>query len=175
MEGLQRAWSLMLVRGIVSLIFGALIIFYPVLSLRLLIIFFAAYVLVWGLFNTFYALRDRQPHWKFMLLEGIFGILIGAVMLMMPKLSAIMVLYVVAVWAVLSGIMQLAIAIKWRKHIQNDFWLGLAGILGILFGILIVVYPHDGILAIAWLFGVYVILAGIALIILGFKLRRQNS
>ena len=156
MEGNQfkQTWPLMMLRGIVSLLFGAVIIFYPVLSLRLFMIFFAAYVLVWGLFTIFYALRDKQPQWKLALVEGIVAAVIGLVMLLMPKLSAIMVLYVVSVWAILTGIMQLTIAIKWREHIKNDFWLGLAGILAILFGILIIVYPADGVLAIAWLLGV---------------------
>ena len=142
------------------------------LSLRLLIIFFAAYIFVWGIFSVFYTLRNRPSGSALAIFEGLVGIILGLSMLTMPKLSALMVLYVVAVWAILTGILQFVFALNCRSEIKNNFWLGLGGLLGILFGIMIVVYPHDGILAIAWLLGLYAILAGVALIIMSFKIKK---
>lgn len=174
MDGIKKAWPLMLIRGLISIAFGCLIIFYPVLSLRLLMVFFGAYVLVWGGFTIFTAIASHksQPQWGVTLIEGLIALVIGISILVVPKLSEIMVLYIVALWALITGVAQLWIAIKWRAQVKNDFWLGLAGILGILFGILIIAYPADGILAVAWLLGMYAILAGFILSILALKLRK---
>ena len=131
-------------------------------------------MLVAGLFGLYYALHNKHeaPSWRLQFVEGLLGVIIGLVVLISPSMSAVMLLYIVAFWAILSGAMQLSVAI--RRHMRHSFWLGLSGILTLCFAILLLVYPADGILAVAWLIGLYAILFGSVLLILGLRLRKPT-
>ena len=114
MDAIKKVWPIMILRGVLSIIFGLLIMYYPILSLGLLMIFFGAYLLVAGLFSTYYGITNRQkdPHWQLQLAEGILSIIIGLAVLITPSISEIMLLYMIALWAIFSGCIQIWMAIR---------------------------------------------------------------
>ena len=175
-EGLARNWWLVALRGLVAIIFGVLTIINPAMSLAALILFFGAYALADGVFTVIAAVmrRGNEPRWVALLVSGILGILIGAVTFLMPGLTALVLLYIIATWAVIRGIIEIAVAIQLRKEIQGEFWLILAGALSVVFGGLLFAFPGTGALAFVLWIGVFAIVFGIVLMGLAFRLQGWN-
>lgn len=175
-EGLARNWWLVALRGLAAIIFGVLTIINPAMSLAVLILFFGAYALADGVFTAIAAImrRGNEPRWVALLVSGILGILIGAVTFLMPGLTALVLLYIIATWAVIRGIIEIAVAIKLRKEIQGEFWLILAGALSVVFGGLLFAFPGTGALAVVLWIGVFAIVFGIVLMGLALRLQGWN-
>ncbi|HET7424721.1 MAG TPA: DUF308 domain-containing protein, partial [Gemmatimonadales bacterium] len=107
-----------------------------------------------------------------MVIEGLLGIAAGLVTFMNPGITGVVLLWLLAGWAILSGIVQLVAAIRLRRVIQGELFLGLAGVVAILFGVLLIARPGAGLLALAFLLGWFAIFYGVVLIALGLRLRR---
>lgn len=167
---LSRTWWLLLLRGIVAIIFGLLTFFMPGITLYVLIIFFGAYTLVDGIFGLIAAYRGRRHRdWWWWLLWGLVSIATGILTFCLPEVTGFVLLCLIAAWAIVSGIFQIAAAIKLRKDIPGEGWLILAGILSLLFGIALFVWPVAGALAVVWMIGIYAMVFGILNIILAFR------
>ncbi len=170
---LARNWSLVALRGAVALIFGLLTLFNPGLTLRLLVLFFGVYVLVDGLVAAGSALanrRDEQP-WGSLLIVAILEIGIGFVTLFWPGVTGMALLYIVAFWAIIMGLGAIFTAIRLRKVVEGEWLLALAGVLSVVFGVVVAFFPGAGALAIAIWIGAYAILLGGLLLALAFRLR----
>jgi uncharacterized membrane protein HdeD (DUF308 family) len=113
----------------------------------------------------------RGERWGVLLLEGLAGIAAGAIALLWPGLTLLALLALIAAWAVLSGVFEIAAAIRLRKEISGEWLLALAGVATLGFGVLLVVFPAAGTLALVLLVGIYAVLFGVTLIALGFRLR----
>jgi uncharacterized membrane protein HdeD (DUF308 family) len=176
-EGLARNWWLVALRGLAAIIFGVLTIINPAMSLAVLILFFGAYALADGVFTVVAAVmrRRNEPRWVGLLLSGILGILIGALTFMMPGVTTIVLLYIIAGWAVIRGILEISVALTLRKEIQGEFWLILAGALSVVFGGFLFAFPGTGALAVVLWIGVFAIVFGIVLMALAFRLKRWNQ
>lgn len=174
---MSKNWWLFLIRGIASIIFGLLALLMPGLTLFVLLAFFAAYAIIDGTATAFasFQSRDTDSRWVWGLLEGGIGILAGIAVLLWPNIAAITLLIVIAVWAVLTGILQIAAAIRLRKEIDNEFWLGLSGVISIIFGVYIFLFPGAGAVTLAWLIGIYAIMFGIFFVALALRLRGMNT
>jgi uncharacterized membrane protein HdeD (DUF308 family) len=173
---LARNWGLVALRGVASLVFGLLTLFYPALSLTVLVLFFGAYALVNGAFVIAAAVANRrgQPRWMALLVSGVLGILVGALTIWMPGVTALVLLYLIAAWAILTGVAEIAAGIRLRKVMTGEWLLILGGVLSVAFGLALVVFPGAGALAIALWIGAYATVLGILLIALGFRLRSWN-
>lgn len=173
LQGLARNWWVIALRGVIAILFGAFTIMNPGLSLAALVLLFGAYALVDGVFAVIAALtrRDEEPRWVALLLSGIVGIAIGILTFVMPALTAVAVLYLIAAWAVVRGIFEIAAAIRLRKAIRGELWLILAGVLSVLFGILLFARPGAGALALLLWIGVFAIVLGVFLVLLAFRIR----
>ena len=174
---IARSWCSTLVHGLLSAILGILILSYPGLTVGLLIIFFAAYAFVSGLFNSIAAIANRKNNedWSIHLIEGLVGIGVGILVWTWPGISALLLLYVIAAWAVITGILQVLTAIKLRKHIKHEFLLGICGIISLIFGIYVFRFPGAGALALAWVIGIYTLAIGILLVILSFQIKHTQK
>lgn len=174
---LERNWWLPLVRGIAAILFGIAAFVWPGLTLAMLVLLFGAYALVDGVFGVVDSIRyrDRIANWGLWLLEGILGIVVGALTLLMPGVSAFVLLMFVAGWAIAGGVLRIVAAIQLRKRIEGEWLLGLSGVLSILFGVLLVVVPAAGILSLVWLIGAWAVVFGIVLTVLAFRLRRAGK
>ena len=171
---MARNWWVLVVRGALAILFGILAFVWPGLTVVALVALFGAFALVDGILALVAAFRahGRRRQWWTFALEGLFGIALGVLTFLWPDVTAIALLYLIAAWSVLTGIFEIAAAIRLRKVIRGEFFLGLAGALSILFGILVVVFPGAGAVAIVWAIAVFAILFGVLLVAVGIRLRR---
>jgi uncharacterized membrane protein HdeD (DUF308 family) len=168
----SRLWWMVALRGLLLLLFGLAAVFWPGVTLTVLVLWIGAGFLVNGLFALVAAVAGRDVEGRgFLLVEGVLGILAGIVTFVYPGITQIVLLWVLAAWAIFSGIAQIAAAIQFRKVIRGEWLLGLAGALAVLFGMLLVARPAVGLLTVALLIGWFAILYGAALLALGFRLR----
>ena len=174
---LARNWWTVALRGAIAIIFGLAALFWPNITLTALIFIFAAFVLVSGVLLAIAAFRDglNHTHGWLMLLEGVIGIAIGIMAFVWPGITALVLLYIIAAWAIVTGVLEIIAAIQVRKEIQNEWLLAIAGIASILFGILLLVWPIAGALAILWIIAAYAIIFGVLLLILAFRLRNWGT
>jgi uncharacterized membrane protein HdeD (DUF308 family) len=170
---LARDWGVVVFRGVAAVVFGALAMFVPAITLGALLLLFGVYALVDGAFTIWAAVRDWRggPH-AVTLLLGVLSVGIGLATFIAPTVTALVLLYLVAWWALVTGIGQIAAAIRLRRAISGEWLLGLAGLLSVGFGIVLIFFPGAGALAITLWIGAYALVLGIVLIALGLRLRR---
>ncbi|MHB1551585.1 MAG: HdeD family acid-resistance protein [Vulcanimicrobiaceae bacterium] len=173
LQVLARNWWALLVRGIAAILFGILAFALPGTTLFVLVMLFGAYALVDGVFALVAAVRAAEAHTRFwpLAVEGIVGSVIGLATFFYPGITAMALLFLIAAWAVLTGILEIAAALQLRRELAGEIWLVVSGVLSIAFGILIVAFPGGGVLAVLWILAVYAILFGAALVALGLRLR----
>src|SRR5215813_1244689 len=171
---LARNWGWIALRGVLAILFGVVALASPASAFAAIVLLFGAYAFVDGVFALVALFRGagRDRFWV-LVLEAVVGIGIGVLTIARPATTALVLLYYVGIWAILTGIFELAAAIRLRKEITGEFWLGLAGVLSIAFGILLFVIPGPGSLAIAIWVGAYALIFGVMLEFLAFRLRRH--
>jgi uncharacterized membrane protein HdeD (DUF308 family) len=172
-----RNWWMVALRGVLALLFGLVALFFPRIALLAFIYVFAAYAIIDGLVAITVAIRERGSlsRWGWVLAEGILSVAAGVVAAVYPGLTALVLLYVVAAWAILTGIAELVTAFSIREQASREWALGAAGVLSIVFGILLFISPRAGILALLWVVGLYAILFGILFLVRAFQLRSWAS
>lgn len=170
---LAKGWWLLLLRGIAGVVFGVLAFVWPGLTLFTLVIFYGAYVLVDGvlaLVSAFTGGEKPVSTW-WLVLVGLAGIVAGLLTFLWPGVTALVLVIFIGAWSIVHGIFEIIGAIQLRKEIDNEWLLILAGAMSVLFGILILVAPGAGALALVWLIGAYSIVFGVLLIGLSLRLR----
>jgi uncharacterized membrane protein HdeD (DUF308 family) len=167
---LARNWWALALRGLAAVLFGLLTFFVPGITLVTLVLLFGVYALMDGFFNMIAFFRVPAHHWA-LLLEGVIGIIAGIITFAWPAISALVLLYVIAFWAIFTGVFEIIAGIRLRKVITNEWLLLGLGALSLLFGILILFAPGVGALAIVLWIGAYACVFGIALLALAFRLR----
>jgi uncharacterized membrane protein HdeD (DUF308 family) len=169
----RRYWWMLLIRGVVAVLFGLAAIVWPGLTALVLVYLFGAFAFVDGIVAVVVSLQERAivPRWWVLLIEGIVGILIGVLTFFSPIVTALVLLYLIATWAILTGILEIAAAFSMRRALALEWTLAIAGILSIILGILLAIQPVNGILAVVWIIGVYAIVFGVLLIIRSFQFR----
>ncbi|HWC33017.1 MAG TPA: HdeD family acid-resistance protein [Actinomycetota bacterium] len=173
MEELARNWWVLLVRGVLAVVFGVLALIWPGLALDVLVVLFGAFALVDGVFAIAAAIRaaERKRTWWPLVVEGVSGIALGIVAFVWPGITALALLYVIAAWAVVTGVFEIAAAIRLRREIRGEWLLAFAGAASVAFGMLVAIFPGAGALAVVWAIGAYAILFGVLLVALGIRLR----
>jgi uncharacterized membrane protein HdeD (DUF308 family) len=168
--------TMLLFRGIAAVLFGILTLVWPNLSLAVLVLLFGVFAVVGGITTVAAALRNREEQgWGLLLFEGILGILAGVVALVWPGIAALAFLYLLAAWAILTGILELVAPLSFPMRGGRAVLMVLAGLLSIVFGVLIAAQPASGLLAVVWLIGVYAIVFGVMYIVVYFESRSLAS
>jgi uncharacterized membrane protein HdeD (DUF308 family) len=174
---LARNWWALLIRGIAAVIFGILAFTWPGATLFAICILFGAYAFVDGVFAIVAAVRAAQAHerwWPFVI-EGIVGLAIAAITFYDVTITFLALYFTVAVWAFITGILEIAAGIQLRKHIANEFLLILAGLASIVFGVFMFWHPVAATIAIVWIIATYAVVFGIIMIALAFRLRAHAT
>jgi uncharacterized membrane protein HdeD (DUF308 family) len=173
MDALTRHWWAFVIRGLVAILFGIACWVWPGLTLTALVIVFGAYALVDGIFAVAAGIASygENRRWWAEILVGLAGVAAGIVAWVWPGITALTLLYIIALWAIASGVFEIGAAVELRHSIENEWFLGIGGALSVLFGILLIIFPGSGALALLWLIGAYAVLFGSLLIALGFRAR----
>jgi uncharacterized membrane protein HdeD (DUF308 family) len=181
LEGLltnyARDWWLIALRGVLAVIFGALAFAWPAIALLALVTLWGAFALADGILSLIAAWRIRdagRPLWP-LILMGFLGVAVGVATFIWPGITAIALLMFIAFWAIVTGILQIVMAIRLRREIQNEWLLGLAGALSVAFGVIMIARPGAGAVAVVWVIAAYAVFFGLLLIALAFKLRRLGG
>jgi uncharacterized membrane protein HdeD (DUF308 family) len=161
-------WGAMVLRGIAAVLFGLAALLWPGMTLLVLLVIFALYALVDGLFAIVAGIRDTGGRRWLLLAEGVLGLLAGLVVLFWPGETALVLVYVISAWAILTGLLKVIMAISFRRQVENWWLMGLGGALSVLFGGILGFLPGAGLLTLVWLVGIYALILGLALIVLGF-------
>lgn len=172
-EYLARNWGWIVLRGVTAVMFGLLAVARPDLTLAALVIMWGAYAIVDGILAVVAGLRIRdrgRPLWS-LFVVGLLGIAAGVLTFIWPGLTALALLMVIASWAVGVGVFQIVAAIRLRKVIEGEWALALSGLLSVAFGVLMMVRPDAGALAVVWMIAANAITLGVLLCMLGFGLR----
>ncbi len=169
----SRMWWAIVLRGLCALVFGILCFVWPMATIGALVLLFGAYALVDGIFSIVAAISSKEPDSIrfYMVCRGLFGIAAGVLTFVWPQITGMVLLYFIAIWAIVTGIFEIIAAIRLRKAITGELFLALSGIASIIFGVLLFAYPGAGALAVVTIIGVYAIVFGILLLILGLRLR----
>ncbi|KDN13608.1 HdeD family acid-resistance protein [Snodgrassella communis] len=171
---LSENWWMVLIRGGAALIFGLLTWFYPFISILIMVMFFGVYALIDGVLGVVIAINGRRTHqdWWLMLIWGMVSILAGIMTFFVPGITWLVLITFIAIWSLVSGILQIIAAIRLRKSIRGEGWMIVAGMLSVLVGIILLINPVQGGIALTWVIGVYAALFGVMNIALAFRLRR---
>ena len=165
-------WWTVVMRGLTAVVFGLLAFAWPHLTLATLVLLFGFYALIHGTFSLIAAIGNRQTGDRWLLaLEGVVGIWAGIVTLRTPSTTAMVLIFFVWVWAIATGILRIAEAIRLRKEISGEVWLALSGVVTILFGVLLMLRPVIGLIGLASLIAGYAVILGLFEILLGWELR----
>jgi uncharacterized membrane protein HdeD (DUF308 family) len=174
LDHLAKNWGWIALRGAAAVLFGILSFAWPGVTLVVLTLFFGAYAFLDGVFALIAAYKGREGRkavWP-LVLVGVLGVAVGIATFLWPEMTALALLMFIAVWALFVGIFQIAVAIRLRKEIENEWLLGISGALSVLFGVLMIASPGAGALAVVWVIAAYSIAFGVLLIALGFRLKK---
>jgi uncharacterized membrane protein HdeD (DUF308 family) len=171
LQALAERWWVPVVRGIAAVVFGILALVAPTISLFALVIMWGAYAFVDGAFNLVHAARKPEStrSWWWLVVEGLISLGAGIFTFVYPGITTLALVTIIAVWAVLTGIAEIAAAIRLRREVSGEWLLAASGVLSIVLGLFLFLSPGAGALALVWVIGVYAIIFGLMLIALGVR------
>lgn len=171
-------WQTLVLRGIVALLFGILSLVWPGISLIVFLTIFGIYAFVDGIASIVSALATEQGrrNWVWLLIIGLAGIAAGVITFAYPGMTVLVLLYIIAAWAIVTGVFEIIMAIEAHMVKAESRWLwGISAVLGIILGILLYSNPLTGILSLVWLVGFFALVFGFAQIMLGIRIRGVES
>jgi uncharacterized membrane protein HdeD (DUF308 family) len=171
---LAKNWWAVGIRGVIGILFGLVALFLPGATMLSLVLVFAAYAFVDGVFAIVSAVRAarERERWGYLLLEGIVDIAAAAVAVFWPGITVVAFVFVVAFWAIFTGVLELMAAFR-LDFIDGRGWLIFGGIVSVLYGVLLIVAPMIGAVVLTWWLGAYALVFGVCLVVLAFKLRAR--
>jgi uncharacterized membrane protein HdeD (DUF308 family) len=170
---MHQRWTFILLRGIAAIAFGVFTWLRPGISLKALVLLFGAYAFLDGILATTTAIGGRhneKPRWL-LLFTGIVGIVVGVMTFVTPGVTAVALLFYIAIWAIAHGVLEIAVAIRIRKEVDGEWRLILAGLASVAFGLLLMARPGTGALTALWLIGSYAVAFGILMVMLALKVK----
>jgi uncharacterized membrane protein HdeD (DUF308 family) len=172
---MARNWWMLVLRGACAILFGIFAWTWPGVTLGVLIVLWGLYAFADGVlaFAAAFTGAAGRPWWA-LIVEGLVSFGAAAAAIFFPGVSAVVLLYLIAAWAIVTGVLEIVAAIQLRKEIKGELWLGLAGVASLLFGFLLFTRPGAGALAVVWIIGTYAVAFGALLVALGFRVKTLN-
>jgi uncharacterized membrane protein HdeD (DUF308 family) len=171
---LLKSWWMLALRGAAALLFGILALIWPGMTLLVLVALFAAYALISGGASVVAAIRNRNSDkgWWLILLLGVVSLAAGVIAVFNPGITILVLVLIMGANALVTGILDIVVAIRLRKQIEREWLLALAGVVSIVFGLLVFLFPAAGALAMVFMVSFYATLTGILLLTLAFRARK---
>ncbi len=170
---LAKNWWAVELRGALTFLFGLLALFLPAITLGALVIVFGIYAFAEGIVLLVMSFnRQKAQHWWITLFQGLVGIGAGIVTFAWPGITAFALLLIIAFWALVTGVLEIIGAIRLRKEIKGEWLLVLSGILSLIFALVLLFNPAAGAIALVWVIGLYAVIFGILLMVLGIRMHR---
>jgi uncharacterized membrane protein HdeD (DUF308 family) len=173
---LAQNWWLFTLRGVLGIIFGLIALIFPGPTMLSLVLFFSAYMLVDGVFgiiSAVRAIRRKEDRWGLLIFEGLLNIAVGIAAFLLPGITIIAFVWLIAAWAIVSG--GLMTAAGFRLNVDHGrWWMVLGGLASLAYGVLLIITPLIGAIVLTWWLGAYALVFGIALVIFSFKLRSRQ-
>jgi len=169
LEAMTRNWGAIALRGFIAVLLGVIAIVWPGPTVGVLVILLGAFALVEGVANIVGGVRGREG---WIIAEGVISFVVGIVIVAWPAITALALLYVVAAWAIITGIVRIVAAIQLRRVIRNEWLMVGSGLASVIFGVIAAAFPGAGIVALIWLLGAWLIVLGVLLIALALSLRQ---
>jgi uncharacterized membrane protein HdeD (DUF308 family) len=172
-----RNWWILALRGLAAVLFGVLAFVWPGITLLTLVFLFGWYAVANGVLSFILAAKAPKdfPRFTGLVLPGLFSVAAGVIAFVVPGITALALLLLIAAWAIVNGIMEIVAAIRLRKEITNEWLLIFAGMASVIFGALFIIWPGAGALAVVWWIGSFAIVFGILLIALAFRLKKWST
>jgi uncharacterized membrane protein HdeD (DUF308 family) len=173
---LANNWWAVALRGLVAILFGIAAFAMPLVTMLSLVVVFAAFSFVDGVFGIIMSVRGARKgeRWVWLLLNGILGVVAGAVALLWPDITVLAFVILVAAWALVSGTFMLISAFR-LKIDHGRIWLAIGGIVSVVFGILLVLSPFIGALVLTFWTGAHALVLGGTLLVLAYRLRSHRT
>lgn len=174
---MAKYWWVFLVRGLLGIVFGVLAFVMPMITVATLVIVWGAYAFTDGIVALWAAITgntDNDNRWL-VGLQGVIGVAAGVLAFVMPVVTGLGLLMLIAAWSLAVGVLQLVAAVKLRKEITSELWLGLSGFVSILFAFFVIARPGEGALAVIWIIGSYSIIFGVILVAFAFRVRKAAN
>jgi uncharacterized membrane protein HdeD (DUF308 family) len=171
----RSVWWLVLLRGILAVLFGLFALFSPATALLALVFVFGAYAVLDGITAVVAGLRHRgaESHWVWHVVQGVVSVVAGVVAFAWPGVTALALLFLIAFWSIAGGVAEIMESLAMRRRGSPTWgWMLAAGIVSVLFGIVLVVWPGAGLLTLLWLVGVYAVVFGVIIVVWALRLRR---
>ena len=173
LNALADRWWTFALRGAFALLFGLGALSYPGLTVLLLIVFFGVYALIDGVTALVMGIGEKKR--PVYLLLGLVSIAAGVFAIARPGATALALLWLIGIWALVRGVGEIMAAIQIRKEVEGEWAIALSGVISVLFGLFVLARPGAGALALVWLIAIYAFANGILKLMLGFKLRRLKK
>jgi uncharacterized membrane protein HdeD (DUF308 family) len=169
-------WWAIASRGTLAIVFGVIALFLPGATMLSLVLVFAAYALLDGIFGIIAAVRAARAHqrWSLLVFEGVVNILTAAIAVLWPGITVLAFVLLVATWAILSGGLMFVAAFRLEAD-HGRWWLALGGVVSVIYGVLLVAAPAIGAVVLTWWLGAYALIFGVSLVALAFQLRQRQS
>lgn len=165
------ASTFLIIRGIVSITLGVMAMAWPGITLIALVGIFAAYAVLDGIATLMLGIRDKS--WAY-IAHGVIGLAAGVLTFIWPSVTALALVFFIGAWAIVTGALEMAAAVRLRRVIKGEWLLALSGIMSLLFGVLVFAFPGAGAVGIAWVLGIYAAAAGFVLVTLGLRMRTNH-
>jgi uncharacterized membrane protein HdeD (DUF308 family) len=174
---LSRNWWMFALRGVLAILFGVVALALPGAALLWLVALFAAFALLGGASSIFGALHNRgsDEHWWLALLLGLVSVGAGIITIVSPGLTALVLVLLMGANAIATGVLDIALALRLRRAIRGEWVLFLAGMVSVVFGVLVFLFPGAGALALVWLMSAWAIVSGVLLLVAAFRLRHPHE
>jgi uncharacterized membrane protein HdeD (DUF308 family) len=170
----RRYWLWSAVRGLIAVLFGLETFLWPHIGLLVLVFLFGALVLLDGIFAMASGVVEHgiSTQWWVLLLEGLVGLMVGVMAFVWPQMAALVLLYLIAAWAIVTGIFKITASLRRWNAMRREWLLLESGLISLIFGALLALQPATGVLAFLWLIGIYAIALGVFLLFRAFWLRK---
>jgi uncharacterized membrane protein HdeD (DUF308 family) len=172
----SRTWWALVLRGVLAIVFGIIALIFTGQTLLVLVYVFGAFALISGITEIVTAVRAGEAHmrWGWLAVAGIVGVAAGIVSFVWPGITALALLFLIAAWALVSGVAEIVFALAGPDTLAHPWLAALSGALSVVFGILLVVWPRSGVIALTWLVGIYAIIYGVTQFYYAYRLQAMR-